>query len=147
MTTDDLNPGTTDPTSEHVPWQHIHHVIVEALHRHDLAPFLASVSEDILYEEFGGVTTCSGKRELGDFLSGWLSNVPDMRVDVHGEWASGRSSFMEWTMSGTAKATLDGERKAGGIRFSVRGSTVFEYDAQGLLSAQREYWNPTPLLS
>jgi steroid delta-isomerase-like uncharacterized protein len=106
---------------------------------HNTEELLTLFTDDCVYEDVTFGVVNRGKEELRAFADGVFAGVPDFKIEVTAQFASGTWASMEWVMSGTHKGDFPG-MPATGKRFSTRGVTVLELDA-GKIRRNADYWD------
>jgi steroid delta-isomerase-like uncharacterized protein len=111
---------------------------------HNTEELLTLFTDDCVYEDVTFGVVNRGKKELRAFADGVFAGVPDFKIEVTAQFASGRWASMEWVMSGTHKGDFPG-MPATGQRFSARGVTVVELDA-GKIRRNADYWDAASVM-
>ncbi|MFD4763366.1 ester cyclase [Streptomyces sp. NPDC058439] len=77
---------------------------------------------------------------------GWVTAIPDTRMEIRSLFADDRHGTCEWTTAGTLKGAMDGlpapiVEAARGKSFTIQGVTVYEFCAYGRISREALYWD------
>jgi len=78
---------------------------------HNTEKLLTLFTDDCVYEDVTFGVVNRGKKEFRWFADGVFAGVPDFKIEVTAQFASGRWASMEWVMSGTHKGTSPGCRR------------------------------------
>ena len=111
---------------------------------HNTEELLTLFTDDCVYEDVTFGVVNRGKKELRAFADGVFAGIPDFKIEVTAQFASGTWASMEWVMSGTHKGDFPG-MPATGKRFSTRGVTVLELDA-GKIRRNSDYWDAASVM-
>lgn len=107
----------------------------------DPEALLGLCSEDCVYEDVTVAAISHGHQELRDFFTMFRTALPDMRFISEGVNACDASATVEWTVSGTHSGNVPGLPPATNKYAEVRGVSVLDLDATGLISGCRDYWD------
>jgi steroid delta-isomerase-like uncharacterized protein len=117
--------------------------LIEAENSHEVEKLLALMTDDIVFEDlpFGVVT--EGKDAFKQGYSGFITAVPDFKIEPK-SWVTNDKSFaLEMVFTGTQKGDLPG-LPATGKRFSIRGCSFGELE-NGKIKGRRDYWDSASL--
>jgi steroid delta-isomerase-like uncharacterized protein len=81
---------------------------IAALNAHDIDAFLALCSDDIVWHDTGLPQPIRGKAGVRQYLQGWFTAFPDLRVSRNNEVAAEDSVAVELTFGGTHQGVLQG---------------------------------------
>jgi steroid delta-isomerase-like uncharacterized protein len=110
----------------------------------NLTHLLSLFAEECVYEDVAFGVTYRGKAELKSFAESMRSAFPDLRVNIDSCFATGKFACAEWKMSGTHRGDLP-DMPAGNKSFTIRGSSVFEFESSRIRRCS-DYWDQTTLL-
>ncbi|NEB13970.1 hypothetical protein G3I32_34950 [Streptomyces coelicoflavus] len=87
-----------------------------------------------------------GEAELTKGVHGWVTAIPDTRMEIRSVFADGQRGVCEWTMTGTLREAMDGlpapVLAAGrGKSFTIQGVTVYTFSADGRILRETLYWD------
>jgi steroid delta-isomerase-like uncharacterized protein len=113
--------------------------MIEAESAHDIEKLLALFTDDIVFEDvpFGIIT--EGKDAFKQGYIGFITAVPDFKMEPKSWVTSDRSFALEMVFSGTQKGDLPGLPTTG-KRFSVRACIYGEIE-NGRIKGRRDYWD------
>jgi steroid delta-isomerase-like uncharacterized protein len=107
---------------------------------HDPEKLLALFTDDCLFEDVTFNVVTRGKEELRGFANGAFAAVPDFKLELTRQFATGQWAAVEWIMSGTHKGDFPGMPGTGKRFSAVRGSSIFELEA-GKIRRESDYWD------
>jgi steroid delta-isomerase-like uncharacterized protein len=97
--------------------------------------------EDCVYEDVTVATVLGSHKELRDFFDMFRHVLPDMSFTSEGIKACEGGVTVEWTVSGTHRGDAPGLPPATQKYAEVRGVSVLDLDADGLITGVRDYWD------
>jgi ketosteroid isomerase-like protein len=104
---------------------------IAAFNTHEVAPMLALTAPNIKWEDVSGHLEFLGNDGVKNMIELTLMAIPDCSFVHHGGFTSGESYVVEWTMKGTFF----------GAEFACRGASVGEFDGDGKILHNRDYWD------
>ena len=107
----------------------------------DPEALLALCSDDCVYEDVTVATVVGTHKELRDLFTMFRTSMPDLSFISEQVTACDRGVTVEWTVSGTHTGTVPGLPPATNKYAEVRGVSVIDLDANGLISGCRDYWD------
>ena len=105
---------------------------------------LASVSEDVVYEDVPLGLMFKGKEQLRGFAQSFFDAFPDLKAVVTGTVVSGDRAASEWRFTGTQTGELMGIPAANG-RMDVRGTSIYQFEG-GKIKRKVDYWDSATVL-
>ncbi|WP_413805565.1 ester cyclase [Streptomyces sp. OE57] len=128
------------------------HACFDALNRGAVESWVACFAEDASSEDMPLGTVWKGRDQLEAGFRQWVAAIPDTHMEVARIFAHDHFAAARWTLSGTLRGALDGippelAAAAEGKGFSVRGATLYEFSADGLIQRESLYWNLAEALS
>ncbi len=108
----------------------------------------ALYAEDALFEEVvldGAVTT--NRDDLIAYVGAVFAAFPDFASTPSAAHEMGDVLVIEWVLSGTYQGTFGTLPPGTGQPVEVRIASVLEYDADGLIRRDSEYWDVATLLA
>mgnify|MGYP001076493529 CR=1 FL=1 len=116
-----------------------------AWNSHNVERILSFLTNDVVYEDVALGKVCRGKKEVKDFISSSLVDIPDVKFEQKSSFISGDWSAGEWVMSGTFAHSSNPGMPATGKSFSVRGASIIEF-RKGKISRESFYYNMASFL-
>lgn len=108
--------------------------------------FLATVSDDIVYEDMTNAEASKGKPSAKKFFTTMQKAFPDMKTSITRAFAAGPYVIVEATMSGTHKGAL-GPLKASNKPVTIHGLDIMEVGKDGKVVRGWSYSNGMELLT
>jgi len=108
---------------------------IEVWNSHDVERILSVFTPDVFYEDVPFGVVNHGAVEFRAFALGFITAVPDVRLELVKSSLKGGHGTIEWVLSGT-----DVGLYKTGRRFSVRGVTVIEVEGE-LISRNSDYYD------
>jgi steroid delta-isomerase-like uncharacterized protein len=106
----------------------------------DLGMIDTLFTDDCVYEDVPDLQAYNGKQEVVQFLSDILAWAPDTRVVYEATYLGDDWATLEWVWSGTQTGDIEGLIEATGKPFSIRGSTILEFQ-DGKIKRNTDYYN------
>ncbi|WP_406499483.1 nuclear transport factor 2 family protein [Streptomyces sp. NBC_00846] len=134
---------------------HAHETLVRrclsAISTADADGWLACYTPDAVSRDVPLGSVWKGHAELAVGVRGWVTAIPDTRMEIRSLFADDRHGTCEWTMAGTLKGAMDGlpapiVEAARGKSFTIQGVTVYEFSADGRISRESLYWDLARML-
>ncbi|HET7153691.1 MAG TPA: ester cyclase [Candidatus Kapabacteria bacterium] len=122
---------------------------IEAENVHSAEKTLETVaSGGAYYKVYSTGQSFTARDKIFDFYSDIMKAVPDMFVQVEHmiEDQAQRQVFVQYKFSGTHKGNLDGLAPTN-RKFSYNGAILYEFDENGKLTKEIQYFDKTELLS
>jgi steroid delta-isomerase-like uncharacterized protein len=107
----------------------------------DPGGLLALCSDDCVYEDVTVAAVSRSHKELRDFFTMFRTALPDMTFTSEGVTACDKGVTVEWTVTGTHTGDVPGLPPATNKAAEVRGVSVIDLDANGLIRGCRDYWD------
>ena len=107
----------------------------------DPQALLALCSDDCVYQDVTVGAVLHSHKELRDFFTMMRTALPDMSFTSEGIRACDGGVTVEWTVTGTHTGTVPGLPPATNKPAEVRGVSVIDLDANGLIRGCRDYWD------
>ena len=103
---------------------------------------VAVFTKDGVYEDVPTGKVSKGSTEIGAFAQFFFTAVPDLHIDLVNSWVQGGHGEIEWVFSGTDKGIYKTGKK-----FSLRGATVLDTNADGtLITRDVDYYDFATLM-
>ncbi|GAA4909360.1 nuclear transport factor 2 family protein [Streptomyces coeruleoprunus] len=118
----------------------------------DADGWLACYAPDAVSEDVPLNSVWKGRESLEAGVRGWLTAIPDTRMEIRSVTADDRTGTCEWTMTGTLRGGgIDGLPEqiaalARGKAFTMRGVTVYRFSPDGRIQEESLYWDLTGVL-
>jgi steroid delta-isomerase-like uncharacterized protein len=116
---------------------------LESFNRHDEVAFtecysVAGVLEDVALGRF-----FKGRVELAEFMTVWVAACPDTRVELEKVLFTEQGAAVAWTGFGTLTGDFPHlpPNAVRGSRIEQRGLSLMEFDDDGLIKHQTDYWD------
>ena len=104
---------------------------IDAFNTHEVAPMVELCAPNIKWEDVSGHIDYDGLDGVKSMIELTLMAIPDCRFAHHGGIENGNQYSVEWTISGTIF----------GQEFACRGASVGEFDGEGRIVHNRDYWD------
>ncbi len=104
---------------------------IEALNKRDGTAYAALYANDAVVHAPGLPAPLKGREAVRKHIDGVFKMIPDMQAKAVTRVIQGDSAAEEETIAGTM----------GGKKIEMRGGIFFRFNAQGLVTEQREYFN------
>ena len=98
-------------------------------------------SEDCVYEDVTVASVSHSHKELRDLFTMFRTAMPDLSFTSDGVATCDKGVTVEWTVTGTHTGSVPGLPPATNTAAAVRGVSVIDLDANGLISGCRDYWD------
>jgi steroid delta-isomerase-like uncharacterized protein len=106
---------------------------------HDLPKLMATLADDVVYEDKTVNANLHGKKAVQDFAQGWFNAAPDIAFTSTSMINAGNRGAIEWIGTGTQKGDLPGMPASNKV-FKVPGVSVIEC-ADGKITHDVDYWD------
>lgn len=107
----------------------------------DPEALLALCSDDCVYEDVTVAAVSRSHKELRDLFAMFRTAMPDLSFTSDGVAPCDQGVTVEWTVTGTHTGTVPGLPPATNKAAEVRGVSVIDLDANGLIRGCRDYWD------
>ncbi len=104
---------------------------IDAFNTHEVAPMVELCAPNIKWEDVSGHIDYDGLDGVKNMIELTMMAIPDCRFTHHGGIENGNQYSVEWTISGTIF----------GQEFACRGASVGEFDDEGRIVHNRDYWD------
>ena len=98
-------------------------------------------SEDCVYEDVTVAAVARSAEELRDLHAMFRTALPDLTFTSAGVSPCDNGVTVEWVVTGTHTGNVPGMPPATNKAAEVRGVSVIDLDANGLISGCRDYWD------
>jgi len=104
---------------------------IDAFNTHEVAPMVDLCAPNVKWEDVSGHIDYDGLDGVKNMIELTLMAIPDCRCAHHGGIEHGNQYSVEWTIAGTIF----------GREFACRGASVGEFDDEGRIVHNRDYWD------
>jgi steroid delta-isomerase-like uncharacterized protein len=113
---------------------------LQAWNSHDGRQVAAFMAEDVVYDDLASGLVHRGRDAVQANVEQTVAFSSDYRFVVVSARADGSRYAIEWEMLGT-NTGASGGFPATGKPYRIRGASIGERDADGRITANRDYWN------
>lgn len=119
-----------------------------AFNRYDATAFGACYSVDTVFEDTALRKFFHGRGAIEEFLRVWVAACPDSRIDVDEVIIGDGKAAAAWVGTGTLTGEFEHlpPTAVRGSTIRQRGLSVFEFDADGLIKRQTDYYDVLAIL-
>jgi steroid delta-isomerase-like uncharacterized protein len=97
-------------------------------------------TEDCVYEDVPDEVSYRGRDEVRAFLGELFEWSPDLKVEYTNKFCGGDWAVVEWIWSGTQTGEIKGLIEATGKAYSIRGTSVLEFE-KGKIKRLSDYYD------
>jgi steroid delta-isomerase-like uncharacterized protein len=126
--------------------EHLINRVVTAWNGHDAGAVIALHAPDSTVIDTGIAPPSRGSDQILARAQMYIDGIGDLQVSPSATVGSSEFVAYEWHVTGTHAGPLLGV-SATGRPIDVPGSTMFELDDDGLIVAERLYWNLATLMN
>jgi steroid delta-isomerase-like uncharacterized protein len=113
---------------------------LDAWNSHDGARVAAFVTEEVVYDDLASGLVHRGRDAVRGYVTQTAMFSSDYRFTTVSTQMDGSRYAIEWEMLGTNTGAAGGF-PATGKPYRIRGASIGELDADGKITANRDYWN------
>jgi steroid delta-isomerase-like uncharacterized protein len=113
---------------------------LDAWNSHDGRRVAAFMAEDVVYDDLASGLVHRGRDAVQAYVEQTVAFSSDYRFVTVSTQADGNRYAIEWEMLGT-NTGASGGFPATGKPYRIRGASIGEVDADGRITANRDYWN------
>ena len=106
---------------------------------HDMPKLMATLTDDVVYEDKTVPANLHGKKEVQDFAQAWFNAFPDMSFTLTSFIIDGNRGAMEWTSTGTHKGDMPGMPASNKV-YKIPGVSIVEC-SNGKITHDADYWD------
>ncbi len=119
---------------------------LQAWNEHDGPAVAGYMAEDAVYEDVAAGQVRRGREEIAGWVAEGAGFSSDLRFQEVSFFYLGSAYAVEWVMTGTNDGPVGGQ-PATGRAYRVRGASVGTLNGEGLIAANRDYWNMAEVLA
>lgn len=113
---------------------------LDAWNSHDGGRVAAFMTEDVVYDDLASGLVHRGRNAVHGYVTQTAAFSSDYRFVTVSTQMDGSRYAIEWEMLGTNTGAAGGF-PATGKSYRIRGASIGELDADGKITANRDYWN------
>jgi steroid delta-isomerase-like uncharacterized protein len=118
---------------------------VEMWNAQDLEKVDLICADDCVYEDVPGLERYEGKEEIKASVGEEFVSSPDLKVVLTSSIVTNDRAALEWIWSGTQTGDIEGLIEATGKTYSVRGTSIMEFQ-NGKIKRISDYYDAGGLL-